>query len=129
MRRKRCTMWRVIVIGVFLASCSAEKPRNVDTHTGDLISPRGRELNYVKGNVFDAKNTVIDVLEGNVSGPKTRQLVINYMRGNVESGSVMINVLRGNIIEGEDVSVQVLIGRDFSGKARVQKQINPESAQ
>lgn len=103
--------------------CKTEKPHEVEIHMGDLVQPRGRQLNYVRGNVYEGKNTMIDVLEGNVIGSKTRQLVVNSMRGNVEAGSVQINVLRGNIIDGKDVSVQVLIGRDFSGKARVQKQV------
>jgi hypothetical protein len=109
---------------ISVLACKGEKPREVDVHLGDLVQPRGRQLNYVRGNVYEAKNTMIDVLEGNVIGSKTRHLVINSMRGNVETGSVMVNVLRGNIIDGQDVSVQVLIGRDFSGKARVQKQVD-----
>ena len=62
----------VIALLVLLAAgCSGEKPRELEIQMGDLVQPRGRQLNYVRGNVYEAKNTIIDVLEGNVIGSFT----------------------------------------------------------
>ena len=45
------------------------------------------------------------------------------MEGTVANGPVTINILKGNIIEGDGVTVNLLIGEDFSGKALVGKKI------
>jgi len=112
-----------IVIFSILPGCAkpAEKAVTAEIFLGDLIAVRGKSFQYVRGNVIDSKNVSIDYLEGNVAGEKTHAVFVNAMKGNVESGSVTVNVLRGDIIDGENVTVSVLIGRDFSGKAKIGK--------
>ncbi|MEQ9367043.1 MAG: hypothetical protein RIF32_22605 [Leptospirales bacterium] len=97
----------------------------VSIHEGELLSPRGKNFTYVRGDVSNAKTVAIDYLQGDVRGEKIRNLWINFMEGTVANGPVTINILKGNIIEGDGVTVNLLIGEDFSGEALVGKKIEP----
>ncbi|MCB1322181.1 MAG: hypothetical protein KDK34_18115 [Leptospiraceae bacterium] len=111
--------------GVGCGETAEENPAH-PVHTGDLVAKRGGRYSFVQGNVIDCKNTSIDYLVGDIRGPSVKRVVINVMRGNIEDGAVSVNVLEGNIINGENVSVNVLIGKDFSGRARIGKQLESD---
>ena len=108
-----------------LTGCPGGKTEapEVRVHEGVLVAPRGKDFTYVRGDVVDAKTVSIDYLQGAVRGEKIRNLWINVMEGTVANGPVTINILTGNIIESDGVTVNLLIGEDFSGKALVGKKI------
>ncbi|MCR9142764.1 MAG: hypothetical protein NXI24_10970 [bacterium] len=114
-------------LSVTLTACPGGKVEapEVRVHEGELLSPRGKNFTYVNGDVSDAKTVAIDYLQGDVRGKKIRNLWINFMEGTVANGPVTINILKGNIIEGDGVTVNLLIGEDFSGKAKIGKRIEP----
>lgn len=115
----------LVLVGPLLgfSSCDSAQPE-VRILIGDLVRERGQELHYVKGNVIDCKNISIHDLEGNISGDQTKRVFVQSMRGNIEGGAVTVDVLHGNIIDGKQVAVNLLIGKDYSGKARVARQID-----
>ena len=71
----------------------------------------------------------IRYLEGDIKGHKTFGLQIEVMRGNIVDGQAKINVLHGDIVGGKGVVVNLLIGEDFTGQAKVLKQIDPADAE
>lgn len=104
-----------------VAACPAGKTEAppLRVHVGDLLAPQGKDFAYVRGNVLEAKKVSIEYLEGDVRGEKIRGLWVNVMRGTVANGPATVNILHGDIIDGEGVTVNILIGQDFSGKARI----------
>jgi len=114
-----------------LAGCpSGDKaPPALEVYEGDLVGKRGRQYAYVNGDILDSRNISAEYLVGDVRGTKSRGIWIGVMRGNVEQGAVTVNVLHGNIINGDNVTVNVLIGEDFSGKAKVARKLNPPDAE
>lgn len=115
---------------IYAASCS-EDPSvepEVVVKTEDLYRAKNQTYTYVKGDLEDCRNLSIHYLEGNVKGNKTFGLQIDVMRGNVIDGSARINVLHGDIIRGRGIIVNLLIGEDFSGEAKVLKRIDPALA-
>ncbi len=117
-----------LFLALGLTACPGGKTEapEVRIHEGELLGPRGKNFTYVEGDVTDAKTVAIDYLKGDVRGRKIRNLWINFMEGTVANGPVTINILKGNIIEGDGVTVNLLIGEDFSGKALVGKKIEPD---
>lgn len=123
-------MKRILIIPVllFILHCPSgtEQSPDVTVHEGVLAGVRGRDFTYVRGDVVDVKGVSIDYLEGDIRGKKNRTLWVNVMRGVVTRGPATINVLHGDIIEGDGVTVNLLIGEDFSGKAKIGKKVEPE---
>lgn len=108
------------------SGCSQQQPE-VQIKLGDLVRERGQELHYVQGNVIDCKNLSIHHLVGNISGEATKRVFVQTMQGNVENGAVTVDVLHGNIIVGKQVTVNLLIGTDYSGQAAVARRLDPAS--
>lgn len=118
------------MLALTLTGCPGGKTEapELNVHIGELLNPRGKNFTYVKGTVRDARTVAIDYLEGDVRGAKIRNLWISYMEGTVANGPVTINILKGNIIEGDGVTVNLLIGEDFSGLAQVGEKLDPDQS-
>ena len=113
----------VFILSLFslLTFCSRPAENSTPVYfTGDLSGARGKSYDFVDGNVIDCKNVSIKYLRGSVRGNSTG-IFVDVMRGDIDGGSVTVNVLEGNIIDGGKVTVNLLIGRDFSGSAKVLK--------
>ncbi len=123
-------MKRLLILStlLFMFHCPSgtQESPDITVHEGVLAGVRGRDFTYVRGDVIDVKGVSIDYLEGDIRGKKNRTLWINVMRGVVTRGPATINVLHGDIIEGDGVTVNLLIGEDFSGQAKIGKQVDPE---
>ena len=124
-RKKTLQFFGAVVLLGLTAACpgGTEQAPEIRVHTGELNSPRGKDFTYVDGDVINAKTVSIDYLKGDVRGEKIRNLWIHVMEGTVANGPVTINVLKGNIIDGDGVTVNLLIGEDFSGQAQIGKKI------
>lgn len=108
-------------------------PPDVRVQIGDLTNRdlyangEKRRLSYMRGDLINCRNISIDYLEGDIRGEKTRGVVVNVMRGSIDGGGVTVNVLHGSIVRGENVTVNLLIGEDLSGQARVARTIDPDA--
>ncbi|MCB1168798.1 MAG: hypothetical protein KDK25_00605 [Leptospiraceae bacterium] len=115
---------------IYAAACAEEpssEPR-IEVKTEDLYRDKNQTYTYVKGDLEDCRNLSIRYLEGDIKGHKTFGLQIEVMRGNILDGQAKINVLHGDIVGGQGIVVNVLIGEDFTGKARVLKRITEGEA-
>tara|TARA_B100001939_G_scaffold286204_2_gene256264 strand:- start:10076 stop:10582 length:507 start_codon:yes stop_codon:yes gene_type:complete len=112
-----------------LPGCQAEstEPR-IEVKTENLYRDKNQTYTYVRGDLEDCRNLSIRYLEGDIKGHKTFGLQVEVMRGNILDGQAKINVLHGDIVGGQGVVVNVLIGEDFTGKAKVLKRITEEEA-
>ncbi len=135
--QKKCVMTSRIgfpflsafIVLIALTHCQTDpaEPR-IEVKTQDLYRDKNQTYTYVRGDLEDCRNLSIRYLEGDIKGHKTFGLQIEVMRGNVLDGQAKINVLHGDIVGGDGVVVNVLIGEDFTGKARVLKRITEEEA-
>ncbi len=123
-------MGRKIFIIVFIIPilfCNKEsKSQESKIHIGNLIAQKNLNFDYVEGDIIDCKNISIRYLKGDIRGEKNQNIIVDVMRGNVQSGNAKINILEGNIINGKSVSVRLLIGIDFSNQAIINQQIKPK---
>ncbi len=112
---------------ILLLTCSPKtENKDLNIHIGDLISQKNLNFDYVEGNIIDCRNISIVYLKGDVSGDKNLNININIMKGNILSNNVKVHILDGNILKGNNIKVDVLIGEDFTGKAEVIKKIDKE---
>jgi len=112
---------RVILLVFLLGACPGGNRDfgDVAIQHGDLVNKRGKHFQYMRGNLVDCRNISVDYLEGDVRGNGSKGVWVNVMHGNVEAGLVTVNVLFGNIIDGKNGPVNVIFGKDFSGKAKI----------
>ncbi|MBU43247.1 MAG: hypothetical protein CMN76_08520 [Spirochaetaceae bacterium] len=118
----------ILLTGAQCTEQPAEEPR-VEVVTSDLYRDKNQTYTYVRGDLEDCRNLSIRYLEGDIKGHKTFGLQIEVMRGNIVDGQAKINVLHGDIVGGKGVVVNLLIGEDFTGQAKVLKQIDPADAE
>ena len=119
----------LLVTVAILSSCQSESADpQVLVVNKDLYRDKNQTYTYVRGDLEDCRNLSIRYMEGDIKGHKTFGLQIEVMRGNILDGQAKINVLHGDIVGGKGIVVNVLIGEDFTGKAKVLKQIDPEDA-
>ena len=117
----------IYFIIILLLTCSPKtENKDLKIHMGDLISQKNLNFDYVEGNIIDCRNISIVYLKGDVSGDKNLNININVMKGNILSNNVKVHILDGNILKGNNIKVDVLIGEDFTGKAEVIKKIDKE---
>lgn len=115
---------KILIFFLFFIFCSKQEQfKEPRIYIGNLISQKNLNFDYVEGDVIDCKNISIEYLKGDIRGEKNQNIYVNIMKGNVVSGNVKINILEGNILDGKSVSVRILIGRDFSNLAKIEKQI------
>ncbi|MFN3604079.1 MAG: hypothetical protein ACK4UJ_05150 [Leptonema sp. (in: bacteria)] len=117
----------VIILIFFVLNCQKqEKTKEPRIYIGNLISQKNLNYDYVEGDIIDCRNISVEYLKGNIRGEKNQNIYVNVMKGNVLSGNVKVNILEGNIINGKSVFVKILIGRDFSKLAKIEKHIKDE---
>lgn len=115
---------KFLVLFLFFIFCNKqEQVKEPKIHIGNLISQKNLNFDYVVGDIIDCKNISVEYLKGDIRGEKNQNIYINVMKGNVVSGNVKINILEGNILDGKSVSVRILIGRDLSNLAKIEKQL------
>jgi hypothetical protein len=122
----------VILISLFsFLACSpgAETEPELLVITKDLYRDKNQTYTYVRGTLEDCRNLSVRYLDGDIKGRKTFGLQVDVMRGNILDGSAKINVLHGDIVGGKGIVVNLLIGEDFTGEAKVLKQIDPAESE
>jgi hypothetical protein len=115
-----------IIILLFLTCSPKIENKELKIHIGDLISQKNLNFDYVEGNVIDCRNISIVYLKGDVSGDKNLNININIMKGNILANNVKVHILDGNILKGNNIKVNLLLGEDFTGKAEILKKIYKE---
>lgn len=123
--------WTMALAGLLLAGvfsgCRGGEPEQPEMQvvTEDLYRKKNRTYTHVRGDLEDCRNLSIRYLDGNIKGRKTFGLQIDVMRGNILDGQAKINILHGDIVGGKGIVVNLLIGEDFTGEAKVLKRIDP----
>ncbi len=118
----------LVLLFSFLPACkdTTELPVETSVQIGDVTGVRQKHFQYVKGNLVDCRNVTVDVLVGDIRG-KSKNIYVNSMKGNIEGEKVTVNVLEGNILGGGGIAINVqLSGMDMTGRARVNKRIEPK---
>ncbi len=114
----------IFFIILFLFFCNSKNiERKIDTFQGNIISQRNQNYDFVEGNIIDSKNISVVYLKGDILGDKNLNIYVNVMKGNISANNIKMNILEGNILSGENISVNLLIGEDYTNKANVLKQI------